>query len=198
MSFPARRFSKKRFHQRALLESCARRWRKLLRTSRSEQSSQEEVASSVSATCQEFVSQFNQIEEGTMRVNGCRWRDMKICVAASSLFLFSTIVYGQDASSSRAAASSSPASEREGGTEIRALADLIRDLPAQVKTLNSRLSELRTEEQRTSEEARELRHELDLAKGRMLPTSNATLDSTPASVSQGYPSPSRAPWSGAP
>jgi hypothetical protein len=132
-----------------------------------------------------------------MRVNGCRWRDMKICVAASSLFLFSTIVYGQDASSSRAAASSSPASEREGEPEIRALADLIRDLQAQVKTLNSQLSELRTEEQRTSEEARELRHELDLAKGRMLPTSNATLDSTPASVSQGYPS-GRTPSPGAP
>ena len=132
-----------------------------------------------------------------MRVNGCRWRDMKICVAASSLFLFSTIVYGQDASSSRAAASSSQASDREGGPEIRALADLIRDLQAQVKTLNSQLSELRTEEQRTSEEARELRHELDLAKGRMLPTSNATLDSTPASVSQGYPS-GRTPSPGAP
>ena len=132
-----------------------------------------------------------------MRVNGCRWRDMKICVAASSLFLFSTIVYGQDASSSRAAASSSQAYDREGGPEIRALADLIRDLQAQVKTLNSQLSELRTEEQRTSEEARELRHELDLAKGRMLPTSNATLDSTPASVSQGYPS-GRTPSPGAP
>jgi hypothetical protein len=139
---------------------------------------------------------FNQIGEGIMRVNSCRWRELKICVAASSLFLFSAVVHGQDAST--AARSSSPASEREAGPEIRALADLIRDLQAQVQTLNSQLSELRTEEQRTSEEAHELRHELDLAKGRTLSTPNASLDSTPASVSQGYPPPSRPASPGAP
>jgi len=110
-----------------------------------------------------------------MRVKSWRWKELRICVAASSLFLFCTVVYGQDAS--QAAPSSSPASEREAAPEIRALADLIRVLQAQVQTLNSQLSELRTEEQRTSEEARDLRRELDLAKGRMPSTSNGALES---------------------
>jgi hypothetical protein len=130
-----------------------------------------------------------------MRVKSCRWKELRICVAASSLFLFCAVVQGQDAST--AAPSSSPASEREAAPEIRALADLIRDLQAQVQTLNSQLSELRTEEQRTSEEARDLRRELDLAKGQMPSTSNAALESSSvssaasSSVSQGYPPPSR-------
>ena len=94
-----------------------------------------------------------------MRVKSCRWKELRICVAASSLFLFCAVVQGQDAST--AAPSISPASEREARPEIRALADLIRDLQAQVQTLNSQLSELRTEEQRTSEEARDLRSELE-------------------------------------
>ena len=111
-----------------------------------------------------------------MRVKSCRWKGLRICVAASSLFLFCAVVQGQDAST--AAPSSSPASEREAGPDIRALADLIRDLQAQVQTLNSQLSELRTEEQRTSEEARDLRRELDLAKGRMPSTLNAALESS--------------------
>jgi hypothetical protein len=130
-----------------------------------------------------------------MRVKSCRWKGLRICVAASSLFLFSAVVHGQEAS--RAAPSSSPASERKSAPEIRALADLIRDLQVQVQTLNSQLSELRTEEQRTSEEARDLRRELDLAKGQMPSTSNAALESSSvssaasSSVSQGYPPPSR-------
>jgi hypothetical protein len=137
-----------------------------------------------------------------MRVKSCRWKELRICVAASSLFLFCTVVHGQDAP--RAAPSSSPASEREALPEIRALADLIRDLQAQVLTLNSQLSELRTEEQRTSEEARDLRRELDLAKGRMPSTPNAALESTSVSsatslsVTQGYPSPAKSASPGAP
>ena len=137
-----------------------------------------------------------------MRVKSCRWKGLRICVAASSLFLFSAVAHGQEAS--RAAPSSSPVSEREAGPEIRALADLIRDLQAQVQTLNSQLSELRTEEQRTSEEARDLRRELDLAKGQMPSTSNAALESSSvssaalSSVSQGYPPPSRSTPPGPP
>jgi hypothetical protein len=135
-----------------------------------------------------------------MRVRSCRWKELRICVAASSLFLFCAVVHGQDAS--RAAPSSSPASEREALPEIRVLADLIRDLQAQVQTLNSQLSELRTEEQSTSEEARDLRRELDLAKGRIPSTPNAALESTSVSsapsVSQSYPPPSRPVSPGAP
>jgi hypothetical protein len=69
---------------------------------------------------------------------------------------------------------------------------LIRDLQVQVQTLNSQLSELRTEEQRTSAEAHELRHELDLAKARMNPPANGPVNSGLVAVSQGYASPSQA------
>src|SRR5258708_17991427 len=137
-----------------------------------------------------------------MRVKSCRWKELRICVAASSLFLICAVVHAQDTLS--VAPSISPASEREAAPEIRALADLIRDLQAQVQTLNSQLSELRTEEQRTSEEARDLRRELDLAKERMPSTFNAALESTSVgsapspSVSQGYPAPSRPTSPGAP
>jgi hypothetical protein len=57
-----------------------------------------------------------------MQDNGYRGRGWKICVAASSLFLLSSVVRGQDAG--RAAPSSSPASE--AAPEIRALADMVR------------------------------------------------------------------------
>src|ERR1700675_3344759 len=116
-----------------------------------------------------------------MRDNGYQWRRLNICVAVSSLFLFSATVRGQDGR--RTAPSSPPASE--AAPELRVLADLIRDLQSQVQTLNSQLGELRTEEQRTSEEARELRQELDLTNARMLPSANVALNSSPESVSQG-------------
>jgi hypothetical protein len=128
-----------------------------------------------------------------MRDNGYQWRGLKICVAASSLLLFSTVVRGQDGR--RDAPSSTPASEAT--PEIRVLADLIRDLQARVQALTSQLSDLRTEEQRTSEEARDLRHELDLAKARMLPAVNSAANSSPAPVSQGYSSSSKTPPPGA-
>src|ERR1700687_4223095 len=95
-----------------------------------------------------------------MRGDGYQRMRLKVCVAASALFLCSVAVRGQDGR--RAAPSSPPPSEAT--PEIRVLADLIRDLQVQVQMLNSQLSELRTEEQRTSEEARGLRHELNLAK----------------------------------
>ena len=82
-----------------------------------------------------------------MRGNGYQWRGMKICVAASSLFLFSIGARGQDGR--RESPSSPPPSEAT--PEIRVLADMIRDLQTQVQTLNSQLSELRTEEQRAGE-----------------------------------------------
>jgi len=111
----------------------------------------------------------------------------KICVAASALFVWSVVVRGQEG---RRAAPSGP-SPSEATPEIRVLADLIRDLQAQVQTLNSQLSEVRTEEQRTSQEARELRYELDLAKEQMLPAVNAAANSSPAPVSQGFSSSSK-------
>jgi len=122
-----------------------------------------------------------------MRGHGCRRILLKICVAASALFLFSVVACGQEGRKA-APSGSSPA---EAAPEMRVLADMIRDLQAQVETLNSQLSEVRTEELRTSQEARELRYELDLAKGRLFPAVNAAANSTPALVSQGFSSSSK-------
>ena len=122
-----------------------------------------------------------------MRGNGYQWTGLKICVAASSLFLFSVGARGQDGG--RASPSSPPPSEVT--PEVRVLADMIRDLQTQVQALNSRLSELRSEQQRTGEEARELRRELDQAKTKILPPASAALNSTPAPVPQVYSAPSK-------
>src|SRR6267378_2224159 len=122
-----------------------------------------------------------------MRGDGCQRTLLRICVAASALFLCSVVARGQDGR--RDAPSGPPPSEAT--PEIRVLADLIRDLQAQVSTLNSQLSELRTAEQRTGEEARELRRDLDFAKARMISPANAAANSSPAPVSQGYSSPSK-------
>jgi len=122
-----------------------------------------------------------------MRGNGYQWRGLKICVAASSLFLFSVGARGQDGG--RASPSSPPPSEVT--PEVRVLADMIRDLQTQVQALNSQLSELRSEQQRTGEEARELRRELDQAKTKILPPANAALNSSPAPVPQVYSAPSK-------
>src|SRR4030081_296640 len=122
-----------------------------------------------------------------MRGDGCQRMLLRICVAASALFLCSVVVRGQDGR--RDAPSGPPPSEPT--PEIRVLADLIRDLQAQISTLNSQLSELRTAEQRTGEEARELRRDLDFAKARMISPANAAPNSSPAPVSQGYSSPSK-------
>jgi hypothetical protein len=119
-----------------------------------------------------------------MRGHGCQRMMLRICVAASALFFHSVAVRGQEG---RSAATSGP-SPSEATPEIRVLAEMIRDLQTQVQALNSQLSEVRTEELRTSQEARELRSELDLAKARMFPAVNAAANSSPALVSLGYSS----------
>ena len=129
-----------------------------------------------------------------MRGDGYQRMRLNFCVAASALLLCSVAVRGQGGR--RAAPPGPPPSE--AAPEMRVLADLIRDLQGQVQTLNSQLNELRTEEQRTGEEARELRRELDLAKARMPPQVNAELNSNPAPVAQGYSSPSKPASPGAP
>jgi len=68
---------------------------------------------------------------------------------------------------------------------------MIRDLQTQVQTLSTQLSEVRTEELHTSQEARELRSELDLAKARMLPAVNAAANSSAAPLSQDFSSSSK-------
>jgi hypothetical protein len=125
---------------------------------------------------------------------------LKICVVGGFLFLSSVVVRGQEV---RSAASSGPSSA-EAPPEVRALSDLIRDLQVQVQTLNSQLGDLRVEQERASEEARELRRELDLVKGQGAPGVGGALNSysaPPAKESAGQPasaSPATPPQSQAP
>jgi hypothetical protein len=122
------------------------------------------------------------------------WKILRnVLVVAGSLCLASAAAYGQDAK--RSAASSPPPSEM--AAEVRALSDLIHDLQSQVQFLNSQIGDLRAEQQRTGEEARALRHDLDLAKVQMIPAAigPASQYSTPgASVTDAQPeSPSSSP-----
>ena len=86
--------------------------------------------------------------------------------------LSSVVAQGQEV---RSAASSNP-SASEAPAEVRALSDLIRGLQAQVQTLNSQLGDLRTEQERASAEARELRRELDLVKAQGAPAASGPLN----------------------
>ncbi len=100
-------------------------------------------------------------------MQGERYRKLfrNVLLIAGSLCLSSAAAYGQDAK--RSAPSSPPPSEM--AAEVRALSELIHDLQSQVQSLNSQLGDLRAEQQRTGEEARALRRELDLAKVQMVP-----------------------------
>jgi hypothetical protein len=107
--------------------------------------------------------------------------------AVVGLFCLSSgVVYSQE--QGRSAPSSPPKSET--AMDVRALTELIRDLQGQVQALNSQLGDLRAKQQQTSDEARALRQELDLAKARMVPVASgsANLYSTPvAGVSNAEP-----------
>jgi hypothetical protein len=85
---------------------------------------------------------------------------LRICAIASIVLLRSILLHGQDGPLLASYSSSSS----ESAAEIRTLSELIRDLQVQVQALNSQLSDLRVEQGRTSEDARELRRELDLVK----------------------------------
>ena len=104
-----------------------------------------------------------------MRGRRCGKVFLNIFVAACSLYLASPFVHAQEGR--RLAPSDPPPPETETAAEVRALSELIHDLQSQVQTLNSQLGELRAEQKQTSEEARALRHELDLARTQMAPSS---------------------------
>lgn len=100
---------------------------------------------------------------------------VRICVLASLLFLCSTVAQGQEVR--RAATFSSSSSEAsEAPAEIHALADLIRGLQDQVQILNSQMGDLRMAQERASEEARELRRELDLVTAQGAPAASGPLN----------------------
>jgi hypothetical protein len=101
---------------------------------------------------------------------------LRIGVVAGLLILRSTAARGQEV---RSAASSSPSTSEasDAPAEVRALADLIRGLQNQVQALNSQLGDLRGAQERASEEARELRRELDLVKAQGAPVASGPLNS---------------------
>jgi outer membrane murein-binding lipoprotein Lpp len=114
------------------------------------------------------------------------WKILLTIGIATASFLLSTgVTLGQEG---RKSAPSNPP-PTEPMTDVHTIADLIRDLQAQVQALTSQVSELRTEQQRTSEQARELRQELDLARGPVVSASKDAIlpsraDSPPPPASQ--------------
>ena len=97
---------------------------------------------------------------------------LRISAAAVFLLLCVAAARGQEV---RSAASSS-SSPSEAPAEVRALSELIRDLQVQVQSLNSQLGDMRTEQERASAEARELRRELDLVKAQGAPGASGPLN----------------------
>ena len=99
-------------------------------------------------------------------------RSLRIFVLAGVLSLCSAAARGQEIRGAASAGSSAS----EAPEEIRALSDLIRGLQAQVQTLNSQLGDLRTEQERMSADARELKRELDLVKGQNATAPNGAIN----------------------
>jgi hypothetical protein len=117
-----------------------------------------------------------------MRVKRCGKQILRVFLVASLLCICSGHIRAQE--ERQAAASTSSPPESETAAEVRVLSEMIHDLQGQVQALNSQLGELRAEQNQTSEEARALRHELDLAKAQTAPSSmeSAGQYSTPGSV----------------
>jgi hypothetical protein len=105
--------------------------------------------------------------EAVMRGKHHRKIFLNVLVAASSFCLSSAAVQAQEGQ--RFALSSPSKADPEIAAEVGALSELIHDLQAQVQELNSQLGDLRAEQRQTSEDARALRHELELAKAGIAP-----------------------------
>ena len=88
-----------------------------------------------------------------------------LCALAAAFVLCPGPARSQEVLSAASSASAPSAESSEAPADIRALAGLVRDLQAQVQTLNSQLGDLRAEQERASAEARELRRELQAVKG---------------------------------
>src|SRR5579862_9011227 len=122
---------------------------------------------------------------------------LRIGVIAAVLFLCSATALGQQVRSAPSSNSSSP----EAPVELHALSDLIRNLQDEVQALNSQLGDLRSQQERSSAEARELRHELDLMRAQEAPSASGPLNpyaQPPAKESSAQPAsslPSTSPQS---
>jgi len=91
-------------------------------------------------------------------------RPLQIFLLAGWFIASAVAARGQDVRSA-ASSGTAPADSPAAPEDVRALSGLIRDLQEQVQTLNTQLGDLRKEQERTTAEARELRHELEAIKG---------------------------------
>ena len=123
----------------------------------------------------------------------------QICAVAGCLLLGSGAARGQEARNAALTGTSSPPSAESAAAppEMRALADLVRGLEAQVQTLNSQLGDLRSEEERSSTEVRELRRELEAMKAQGSAPANTPLNpyATPPAAVSATAAPSSTPAS---
>jgi hypothetical protein len=134
-----------------------------------------------------------------MRRNGRRKLLLQVLVAASVLLLKTPIVKCQNAPAPPA----SGAAPAGAMPDVRALADAVRALQAQVQNLNSQVSELRAAEEREHAEARELRSELNraTAKSAVAPRepndAYGSMSSSTSSSASSVPSPATSSAQGA-
>ncbi|MBZ5662186.1 MAG: hypothetical protein LAO08_17430 [Acidobacteriia bacterium] len=103
------------------------------------------------------------------------------CLFAGSFFVYAVNGSGQELAKLAAPEPSSPPT----ATDIHELSEFIQELQSQMQALNSQLSDLRAEQQRASEEASELRRELDLLRVPAAPVENGAVP--PASESSAQP-----------
>jgi hypothetical protein len=108
-----------------------------------------------------------------MQGNGSAKMFLRIVIAAGFMFSCFATARGQETLNV-----ASPGDSSIGApSELRALTDLIRDLQAKLQTLNSQMGDLRNEQQRASQEARELRHQLDIIRSQGAPAQAQPLNS---------------------
>jgi hypothetical protein len=98
-------------------------------------------------------------------------RSLKICALAGFLFSCSISTSGQEL---RGVAVSAEPPSLEAPVDVRALAEAIRGLQSEVQTLHSQLTDLRTEQEHASAEARALREELELVKAQAAPVASSS------------------------
>src|SRR3984957_20655279 len=107
-----------------------------------------------------------------MRGNEFPGATIRVCAVAACLLLNSVLncalARGQEPK-----VAAQTAAPSDAATDVRALADAVRGLQAQVQTLSSQVSELRTDEQRWHAEARELRSELEVTRAQLASHPNA-------------------------
>jgi hypothetical protein len=125
-----------------------------------------------------------------MRGNGFSGAGVRVCAMVAFLLLNSVLnsalARGQE---SKAVAQTAAASD--AATDVRVLADAVRGLQAQVQTLSSQVSELRTDEQRWHAEAHELRSELEITRAQLASHPDALDDAVNKAPNYGESSTSR-------